>query len=104
MEVFTYLSELQSKIEEGDFSFRLNLWMTFEKLIFVIYFIATVQLIPQIKGIIGERGVTPVNKRLAAYARDFPSWRRFFYYPTYLWISCTDTFMVQLLWIGKSTY
>jgi hypothetical protein len=54
----------------------------------------------QVRAICGEYGIYPITPVLVTLKRDFPSWRRFFYWPTLLWINSSDTAIVGLLTIG----
>jgi hypothetical protein len=54
----------------------------------------------QVLPIAGSRGITPIAHSLSAIARDFPSWRRFFYFPSLLWLSRSDAMLVALPRLG----
>jgi hypothetical protein len=55
---------------------------------------------PQVIVIAGRNGVLPVGESLAAQQRDFPGWRRFFYFPTLLWLDSSDRSLRVLVWLG----
>lgn len=47
-------------------------------------------LYPQLVPMAGRRGLIPIHDALRAIERDFPSPRRFLYFPTLLWINASD--------------
>src|SRR6185295_10103215 len=47
----------------------------------------------------GSQGGLPIARRLAKLKEDFPSWRRFVYFPTLLWVNDSDA-MLRLLTLG----
>jgi len=47
-------------------------------------------LYPQLVPMAGRRGLLPIHDALRATERDFPSAKRFLYFPTLLWISASD--------------
>lgn len=66
----------------------------------VIHILAFASLASQILGLVGSRGISPVKPTLDAARRDFPGWRRFFFFPTLLWISAGDRAIVTIVWTG----
>jgi hypothetical protein len=66
------------------------------------YFLSFASLATQLLPIAGRRGITPIAESLQAIRRDFPAWKRFFYFPTLLWISDGDAFLGALPWIGMA--
>lgn len=66
----------------------------------LVHILAFASLAPQILGLIGSRGISPVKPQLDAARRDFPSWRRFFYFPTLFWINASDRTIVALIATG----
>jgi hypothetical protein len=66
------------------------------------YFISFASLATQLMPIAGSRGITPIAESLRAIRRDFPTWKRFFYFPTLLWIEDGDAFLRALPWIGMA--
>eukprot|EP00026_Physarum_polycephalum_P003628 Phypoly_transcript_03641.p1 GENE.Phypoly_transcript_03641~~Phypoly_transcript_03641.p1 ORF type:complete len:743 (+),score=59.51 Phypoly_transcript_03641:103-2331(+) len=87
----------------ASYDFRIQIWRWYTLGLYFIYFIATIQLIPQIIGLIGANGITPLKPRLQACKRDFPCWKHLVYFPTYMWISSHDWFMLALLWVGSAS-
>lgn len=66
------------------------LWGLFGRAVGLIYLIAFASLFGQIVGLAGELGITPVREVLRRIRIDFPSFRRFFYFPTLLWFGASD--------------
>ena len=66
-------------------------WGLIPRFVGVIYVLAFGALIPQIQVLSGSRGHLPVREWLARIRRDFPGPRRFFEYPTLLWLNASDT-------------
>ena len=64
----------------------------------LIYFSAFLALIFQIRGMIGIRGILPAAEYLNHLRRLGAM--RFFYAPTIIWLSSTDTALLVLSWIG----
>jgi hypothetical protein len=76
------------------------IWGVLSRGVGLVFLIAFVSLRPQVLAIAGRDGVMPVAEALRAQARDFPSWRRFIYFPTLLWIDSSDATLRALVWIG----
>jgi hypothetical protein len=51
-------------------------------------------------GMIGTRGLGPIQQRLACAKRDFPGPRRFFDFPTVLWWWNSDAALRVIPWLG----
>ena len=66
-------------------------WGLIPRFVGVIYVLAFGALIPQIQVLSGSRGHLPVREWLARIRRDFPGPRRFFEFPTLLWLNSSDT-------------
>lgn len=47
-------------------------------------------LYPQLVPMAGRRGLVPIHDALRAIERDFPTPRRFLYFPTLLWLNASD--------------
>ena len=71
-------------------------WGLFTRGLGLILLISFASLIGQVKLGAGRAGGLPVAIRLAKMRRDFPTWRRFYYFPTLLWLNDSDA-MLQLL-------
>lgn len=69
-------------------------WGLFTRGLGLVFLISFVSLATQIVSCAGSRGGLPMGPRLQKMAQDFPTWRRFFYFPTLLWISHRD-FMLR---------
>jgi hypothetical protein len=66
------------------------------------YFISFASLAPQVLAIAGREGITPIGESLAAIERDFPTWKRFVYFPTLLWFGSSDSVLGALPWLGMA--
>jgi hypothetical protein len=78
----------------------LLVWGLFQRGIGLVYLISFVSLAGQVLPYAGERGALPVQRVLARIARDFPSWRRFVYFPTLLWLGSSDRVLRGLTVLG----
>src|SRR5262245_20259514 len=70
----------------------LLIWGLFPRLLGVVYFIAIVSLFHQVTPIAGARGISPIKPLLQKIRADYPGYKRFFYFPTLLWIKADDWF------------
>jgi hypothetical protein len=75
-------------------------WGVFTRLVGLVYLIAFGSLLGQATSLVGDRGIMPVGLKLAAMRRDFPGFRRFFYFPTLLWFGHSDRRLRALLVAG----
>jgi len=66
------------------------------------YFISFASLAPQVLPIAGRDGITPITESLRAIERDFPTWKRFLYFPTPLWLGSSDAVLGALPWLGMA--
>jgi hypothetical protein len=66
----------------------------------LVFLVAFLSLRPQVLPIAGRAGVLPVQEAIRAQARDFPTWKRFVYFPTLLWLSSSDFTLRALVWLG----
>jgi hypothetical protein len=66
----------------------------------LIYFSAFYSLAFQIRGLIGPDGVLPAQKYLAAVARSFPGWERFWFAPSLFWLSSGNHMLMAITIIG----
>src|ERR1700723_1006314 len=74
-------------------------WL-FLRAIGLIYFSAFYSLIFQIKGLIGPNGILPASELLQAVPNYFPGLARFWYAPSFLWISSSNRALEILCWTG----
>src|SRR5687768_16536867 len=77
-----------------------EIWGLFTRGLGLIFIISFASLIGQIVKGAGEKGGMPIGRRLEKIAEDFPTWRRFLYFPTVLWISRSDAMLRVLVWVG----
>jgi hypothetical protein len=75
-------------------------WGLIPRFVGVTYLVAFGALIPQIEVQAGSRGQLPVRSLLARVRRDFPGPRRFFEYPTLLWINDSDFVLKAMPIVG----
>lgn len=73
----------------------------FLRLLGVVYFVAFVSLLLQIRGLAGERGILPAGEYLQA-VREGVGPERFWLLPTLCWISTSDVFLVFLCLAGAA--
>ena len=71
----------------------------FIKLLGVIYLIAYIPFLFQIRGLLGKEGIRPIGSYLQAIKARFGA-RRFYYVPTLFWLNSSDTALFALLWSG----
>lgn len=65
-----------------------------------LFVVAFLSLAPQVLGLIGSRGVSPVREQLAAAREHFPGGLCFVRFPTVLWLNASDGFIRALPWLG----
>jgi hypothetical protein len=75
-------------------------WGIFTRLVGLVFVISFLSLSGQVTVAAGSNGGMPVELRLAKIREDFPSWRRFLYFPTLLWVSCSDRVLKLFVWVG----
>lgn len=75
-------------------------WGLIPRFVGLLYAIAFASLIPQLEMLLGSRGLLPIERRLACIRRDFPGPRRFFEYPSVLWLNSSDAFVRLIPWLG----
>eukprot|EP01050_Picozoa_sp_SAG11_P006570 SAG11_NODE_514_length_8830_cov_19.471484_3_plen_130_part_00 len=74
-------------IEQTDEQRRLA-WGLFCRGLAVVYTVAFLSVLIQIRPLCGTRGVTPLRPQLAAIERDFGRWRgALFYFPSLFWLT-----------------
>ncbi|HEY6559856.1 MAG TPA: lipase maturation factor family protein [Polyangiaceae bacterium] len=76
------------------------IWGLISRGIGAVFAISFVSLALQVVPVAGSTGVIPVTSTLAAIRRDFPTWKRFFYFPTLLWIDASDFTLRLVAWLG----
>ena len=75
-------------------------WGLLSRGLALVYFISFASMTNQVLVMAGTRGYIPMRDRLAWMRRDFPSWRRFFYFPTLSWIHNSDAALGSFAWLG----
>jgi hypothetical protein len=75
-------------------------WGLIPRFVGVLHVLAFASLIPQVELMLGSRGLVPAPERLARIRRDFPGLRRFFEYPTVLWLCSSDRAVRTIPWLG----
>jgi hypothetical protein len=68
----------------------LLVWGLFQRGIGLVLLISFTSLCVQVVPAIGSKSVLPISKRLAKLREDFPTWKRFLYFPTLLWLGPRD--------------
>jgi hypothetical protein len=68
-------------------------WGLFQRGLGLVFLVSFVSLAPQLVHTAGSRSVVRIAPRLARFQQDFPSWRRFLYFPTLLWLSSSDAML-----------
>lgn len=75
-------------------------WGVVPRILGALYVVAFLSLAPQVAGLIGSRGISPVREQLAAMRANFPSAARFVRLPTVFWLSSRDGVVRALPWLG----
>lgn len=78
------------------------IWGLYARGLGVVLFISFASLIGQLMWAAGKDGALPIERRLAKIAEDFPTWRRFYYFPTLLWIHHGDAVLKALPAVGMA--
>jgi len=76
------------------------IWGLLERGIALVYFISFASLATQLLALAGSKGILPIALRLERARRDFPTFRRYFYFPTLLWIDDSDVTLGAIPWLG----
>ncbi|HXT14769.1 MAG TPA: lipase maturation factor family protein [Gemmatimonadaceae bacterium] len=76
------------------------IWGVFLRLLGLVYLLAFASLSLDAPASIGARGVLPIAPLLSRIRQDFPSWRRFVWFPTLLWLGASDRRQRLLLGAG----
>lgn len=66
----------------------------------LVFLISFASLSGQVLPTAGARGITPIAQSLRAIERDFPTWKRFAYFPSLLWFSASDGLLSALPKLG----
>ena len=82
----------------------LLVWGLYARGLGIILFISFLSLSFQVVPISGKgTGVGSVARRMAQIRDDFPSVRRFLYFPTLLWFNNSDAMLRLLTWLGLAS-
>ena len=67
----------------------------------LVLFISFFSLSHQVVEAVGSHtGAGSIARRLDKFREDFPTWKRFFYFPTLLWLNSSDFTLRLLTWVG----
>jgi hypothetical protein len=77
-------------------------WGLFTRGLGLVLLISFGSLSRQMVAACGQNGPVPIGIRLRKIAEDFPTWRRFLYFPTLLWVSHRDGMLRALPLIGMA--
>src|SRR5688572_10263329 len=75
-------------------------WGLVSRGIGLVFLISFASLSRQVMPIAGSDGVVPVRDAFSAYERDFPTWKRFIYFPSLLWVNRSNAMLKALPWAG----
>ena len=75
-------------------------WL-FLRALALIYFSAFASLAPQITGLVGDRGILPAGRFLAAFSTTFGA-RAYGLAPGIFWIAHSDAFLTAMCWAGAA--
>ena len=79
----------------------LLVWGLYTRGVGLILFISFLSLTGQVVSNAGSAaGVGSVARRMRKIRDDFPSWRRYLYFPTLLWFNSSDAMLRCLAWLG----
>ena len=65
-------------------------WGLFQRGLGLVLLISFTSLCVQVVPAVGSTSVLPFSRRLEKLHEDFPTWKRFFYFPTLLWLGSKD--------------
>jgi hypothetical protein len=78
-------------------------WGLFQRSLGVMFLISFISLAGQTVHLAGSNsGVGVISRRLAKIREDFPTWRRFIYFPTLLWCNPSDGMLRALPLVGMT--
>jgi len=69
------------------------IWGLFTRGLGLIFLISFASLVGQVAKGAGMKSGLPIALRLERIRRDFPTWRRFVYFPTLLWLGASDAML-----------
>lgn len=75
-------------------------WGIFTRSIGLIFLISFLSLAPQVLPLASADGAVPIARRMDRMRKDFRAPKRFFYFPTLLWISSSDLMLRLLTIVG----
>jgi hypothetical protein len=78
----------------------LLIWGLFIRGLGLVFLVTFASLSFQVRRNAGTEGGLPVTRRLARIRQDFPTWRRFYYFPSLLWLSDSDAMLTALPIVG----
>ncbi|MDB4986726.1 MAG: hypothetical protein JWN04_1904 [Myxococcaceae bacterium] len=77
-------------------------WGLVPRIVGLLYVVGFASLSPQILGLIGSRGISPVRAQLTETRRHLPGLLRFVRFPTVLWLADSDRVLRALPWVGMA--
>jgi hypothetical protein len=78
------------------------IWGLFPRALGVVFLSSFASLWFEVLPLTGSAGIWPVTQRLDKIRRDFPSWRRFLYFPTFLWLSAGNAALKAWTLVGAA--
>jgi hypothetical protein len=66
----------------------------------LVFLVSFASLLVQILPIAGRHGLLPIHDALRAVERDFPTRKRWLYFPSLLWLNASDNTLRALGWFG----
>src|SRR5262245_33346873 len=78
----------------------LLVWGVFPRLLGLVYLIVFASLYRQVLPFAGSKGISPIKEQLLKIRSEFPAGKRYFYFPTLLWINAEDWFIRLLMMVG----
>jgi Lipase maturation factor len=76
------------------------IWGLLSRGVGLVYLVSFASLSFQVIPTAGKIGITPISESLRAIERHFPGWKRFFYFPSLLWVNDSDVVLRGLPWLG----
>src|SRR5262249_34717592 len=80
----------------------LLVWGLFPRLLGLVFFLSFASLFRQVVPLAGAGGISPIRPQLEKIRADYPSWRRFLYFPTLLWLRADDWCLRLLCVLGAA--
>ena len=75
-------------------------WGLYQRGLALILLISFTSIAFQIVPAVGDRSIVPIRQRFERLRKDFPTWKRFLYFPTLLWLSQRNGFLRSIPIIG----